>query len=78
MARATNSVPRALEQHRLSGEVTVRLTLDQQGRAHDVEFEDLEGSPLILDALKAVLDEPFAHGCATAGRWRVVFTLRRS
>jgi outer membrane biosynthesis protein TonB len=76
-ARAQSRVPRALQQRGLVGRATVRLTLDDQGRAQHIRFESLEGSPLITEAVRAILAEPFAHACVGETRWRVSFERRR-
>jgi hypothetical protein len=77
-ARARSRVPRALQRRGLVGRATVLLTLDDQGRAQQIRFEDLEGSPLIPEAVRAILAEPFRHTCAGETRWRVSFELRRT
>ena len=77
LARMQTRVPRALIERGLVGEVTVRLSIDADGHARHVEFENLKGSPRVVDALRAILEPPFAHGCIGEGRWPAKFLQRR-
>jgi hypothetical protein len=77
LQRMQKRVPRAIADRGLVGEVTVRLWLDASGRTQKVEFDDLKGSALVIEALRAILEQPFAHGCDGEGRWPARFRQRR-
>ncbi|MBI5508505.1 MAG: hypothetical protein HY903_07115 [Deltaproteobacteria bacterium] len=75
--RARSRVPRALLQRGLDGVVAVLFSLSARGEAQNVRFEAVTGSPLLVEAVRAILAEPFARSCGGERRWRVRFRLSR-